>query len=244
MAVIFVLYSGPAPAGPADGRLVLSYNEDGYPPYLIEEDDRITGITVEILQQALKRIDFELTITLHPEKRGQELLERGEVDARGKAREWVQHPEQYDWTEPFLEPSTIIVSSTRTPIRTPSIQAMQDMSIAAILGFSYPPLEQAFLQGLIQRVDVHNAQKQLFLTHMGRVDGAVIDDFTAQWLMAHSKEYTAKDFYIASPAVETVGYRLMFTRQQDWKPFIKLFDAEIKRMQQDGSIQMILDKYN
>lgn len=130
VAVLLLVSYGAALASPTHKLLILSYNENGFPPYLIQENGQFSGITVDILKQALKNLDFELVITLHPEKRGQELLERGGVDARGKAREWVPDPERYDWSEPFLEPTSVIVSKAATPISTPTIQAMRGMSIA------------------------------------------------------------------------------------------------------------------
>ncbi|BBD07782.1 substrate-binding periplasmic protein [Desulfovibrio ferrophilus] len=230
-------------AGPDDGLLTLSYNEDGYPPFLIEQEGKISGITVDILTRALQRLDYKLAITLHPEKRGQELLLRGEVNARGKAKEWVLHPEFYDWSEPFLEPHSVIISPADKPILTPTIANMQGLSIAAIHGFSYPYLDEAFTQNSLHRVNVRNAQKLLVLTHKKRVDGAVIDRFTALWLIKNSDEYSLEDFHIAAHPLSTLGYRLMFNKKQNWKPFIKRFNSEIKHMKADGTIQSILDNY-
>lgn len=230
-------------AGPSDGIVTMSYNMDGYPPFFIEKDGKFSGITVEILREAFERLNFKLAITLHPEKRGQDLLFRGQVDARGKAKEWVDHPEFYDWSVPFLEPHSVIVSPADAPIMNPTIDQMQGLTLATIHGFSYPYLDKAFKSELIHRVNVSSPKKLLLLTHKKRADGAIIDRYTALWFMKKFPDFDRNDFYISPQPQGKLDYRLMFTKKQDWKPFIKKFNTVIKQMKADGTIQNILNNY-
>lgn len=241
-AAVF-LCAQPATAGPDNGLLVFSYNEEGFPPYLYREGNRITGITVEILREALKGIGFDLLITLEPEKRGHQQLVRGQVDARGKALEWVDNPGEFKWSQPFLEPSTVVISNADNPVTHDSLLNGHGLTIAAISGFCYPDLDRFQRLGRISRVNVHDVEKLLLLVHMKRVDGAIIDLFTARWLIQQNPDYSPEDFHITTPALSTVGYRLMFNRNMDWDPFIERFDAQIARMLAAGRIDAIIDNY-
>jgi len=227
----------------ADSQLIFSYNQEGYPPYLIYDEGHIGGITVEILREAVSGLGFELAVTLQPEKRGHELLVRGQVDTRGKAKEWVDYPDQFDWSAPFLEPSSVIVSRADAPITTADVNSGREMTIAAILGFHYPELKAGINQGNITRVDMRTPEKLLQLVHMGRVDGAIMDLFTARWLIRQSPDYGPKDFFMDETPLSTVGYRLMFNKNADWRGFIKRFDAKIETMKTEGRIQAIIDGY-
>lgn len=233
----------PATAGPDNGLLVFSYNEEGYPPYLIREKNRITGITIDILRDALNELGVKLLITLQPEKRGHQLLTRGQVDARGKALEWVDKPGEFKWSAPFLESSSVIISNAKAPITYDALLTGRGLTIAAILGFHYPELDEHQHLGRVTRVDVRDAEKLLLLVHKGRVDGAVIDLFTARWLIRQNPEYSPDDFHITTPTLSTVGYRLMFNGNLNWEPFIKRFDAEVARMRDNGRIKAIINRY-
>ena len=223
--------------------LTLSYTEGGYPPYYIVGEDADSGITHDILVHALGDMGWSLRTVFHSEPRGLAQLDRNMVDCRGKAKEWINNPDAYLWTEPFLSPQEVLVSRAESPVEYKDALKGRDLIIVGIFGFSYPLLKPCCNGGSTRRIDVASPDHQLFLVKLGRADAAVMDEFTARWLIKTSEQYDASKFHISTIEGAQVGYRLMFNKIRDWGPFIHSFDERIAEMRKNGDIDRILDNY-
>ena len=84
---------------------------------------------------------------------------------------------------------------------------------------------------------------QLFLVGLGRADAAIMDEFTARWLIKTTDKYNADQYHIAPIDGARVGYRLMFNKMRDWGPFINSFNKRIAALRANGDIERILDLY-
>lgn len=243
--VLLVLFCSSVSSARADAarHLVFDYNETGVPPYVIRGPEGVSGITYDILSEALRGMGWKLRMTFHPELRGQKFLDEDRVDCRGKAQEWVKNADRYYWTEPFLSPSNSLVTRSDSPPLDPSPESLRGRSIAGILGFNYPGLAEAFGKGEIRRVDKKTLHECLLLVLKKRADGALVDYSTALWLFSEASEYGPEDFNIARIPGESFDYRLMFNKNRDWRPFIKLFNERIRVMREDGTIDRIMAKY-
>ena len=64
---------------------------------------------VDALQAIASAHGYEVNIRTIPEKREALMLDRGIIDARAKAKEWVKvDPEQYTWTDPVIMISVVV----------------------------------------------------------------------------------------------------------------------------------------
>jgi len=223
--------------------LTLSYTEGGYPPYYIVDGDVHTGITHDILVSALTDMGWSLRTVFHSEPRGLIQLDRNMVDCRGKAKEWIDNPDDYLWTEPFLFPQEVLVSRAEAPVDFEDTLSGKDLVIVGIFGFAYPRLKPCCDGGSTRRIDVASPDHQLFLLKLGRADAAIMDEFTARWLIKTSGQYKVDEFHIPPIDGTRVGYRLMFSKLRDWGPFIHSFDKRIAEMRKRGDIDRILRSY-
>lgn len=236
-----LLTAGPSEA--ADGVLVFDYIKGGVPPFVMDAPEGATGITFDILTHALRHMGWKLRVVFHPEMRGKTLLDRGEVDARGKAREWVANPEDYYWSEPFLTPCDVLVSSADAPVAATRSGDLQGRTIVCIHGYFYPALDEAFRRGAVNRMDVDSGIKQMHLVDKGRADAAIMDEDQVRWLLRTDPHFKTERFVVSHIEGSEADYRLMFSKSRDWRPFIRRFNEEIRRMRADGTIEAICAKY-
>ncbi|WP_461209391.1 substrate-binding periplasmic protein [Desulfocurvus sp. DL9XJH121] len=245
-AVILVLTLALVPAHSAlaaEPTLVFGCNNGGYPPYLMKTETGFTGITYDILTRALAGMGWKLRVALHPEIRGQALLDMDQLDARGKAKEWVHNPDDYWWSAPFLTTREMLVSRTEDALAGVSLDDLGGRSLALVHGFHYPAIHDLEVSGAVRRVNVDSVQKGLFLVYMGRADGALMDHLTLDWMVRDDPKYRRHMFFARPTPGGEVHYRLMFSKHRDWRPFIRQFDQRIEQMREDGTIGRILAAY-
>lgn len=227
-----------------DSVLHFGYASGGYPPYLFPVGDgQNTGIIYDVLSRALDGMGWTLAVEYSPELRGQMQLDAGLVDCRGKALEWVDDPGRYQWSDPLIQTTNVLITRADRPPRPATPQGLDGCSVATLRGYSYPVFEKAFRQGAINRVDKATPEEALMLVSRGRVEGAFLDEATAAYLLRICPEYDACDFRVARLPFQHSDYRLMFSPKRDWKPFIREFNARLAALRAEGAIERIFRAY-
>ena len=227
-----------------DKTLHFSYASGGYPPYLFPVgSDENTGIVYEVLTRALDGMGWELAVEYRPELRGQMELDNGTVDCRGKAREWVSDPQRYQWSDPIIQSSNVLLTRADRPALSASPQGLAGCSIATQRGYSYPAFEDEFRQGAIRRVDKATPEEALKLVSRGRVEGAILDEATVAYLLRICPEYDARDFRAVEIPFHRSDYRLMFSPTRDWEPFLREFNVRLAALRAEGTIERIFRAY-
>ena len=90
-------------AAQARNRLILFIAHADVPPYYIDEPGQPgKGILPDMLRAITESLDMTFTVRRLPDKRGWDMLRKGDVDVYASAREWVLEPDRFLWTEPFL----------------------------------------------------------------------------------------------------------------------------------------------
>lgn len=228
----------------SDKQITMFVPDTDWPPYIMSNSGSLKqGVLVEILTEVAHPLGYSITTVCLPNKRGWLDLHAGNVDVHAKAMEWVQAPDEYDWTEPFMLNEDVLLFKHTNTSSYSDPQSLYGMRIAAIEGFVYPALEEHFGKGKIIRVNVRSPYNMLELIDLGRVDAALVNKSETQWLFRQRPELNPDRFRIDTTPVDSAGYRYAFTKAKDWKPFIKEFNKAIVRMRTDGSLDNILNKY-
>ena len=227
-----------------DKTLRFSYVSGGYPPYFFPVDNgENSGIVYEVLTRALDDMGWKLTVEYRPELRGQKELDNGIVDCRGKAQEWVCDPQRYQWSDPIIRSSNVLLTRADRPPRHATPQELAGCSIATQRGYSYPAFEEAFSRGAIRRVDKATPEEAMKLVHRGRVEGAILDEATVAYLLRICPQYNAQDFRTVQMPFHQSHYRLMFSPTRDWEPFIRELNLRLAALRAEGAIERISQAY-
>jgi polar amino acid transport system substrate-binding protein len=234
--------SGPSTGGssPENGVFRFNVSPDGYPPYLIEEESRTTGIMWEVVTRIVDRLGYSVEAVKVPRKRVDQLLLGGMIDGTPRAKAWTDRPEDFLFTDPIVDIEEVIFFPANSPANFQVIEDLLSMTLVTHLGYHYPALEPYFQSGQIKRFDVPR-DKDLFVYVLrgDEFDAAIADRLVGQWLLL--KQGMQDQFRISSEVLSTSGLRLML--RPEWQSFARGFNRELATMRQNGEIDTILSRY-
>ncbi len=232
-----------AHATPENKEIIIGFNNVAWPPYLVKETDReIHGIMIDVMKEIAQKHGFSVKIAPLPEKRAIRGITGGDIDAYSKAKEWVDNPNAYLWTDPVLDSTDVLIFPKDRPVKFNAPDDLKGKQIGAILGYRYPLLEPYFADGRIKRDDVKKDLLMLRKLLKGRDDAAIINKLVAFWVIRQNPELKGQ-FAFSEKAVGKAGVCFMFTAKRNWGPFIETFNKELAAMKTDGRLDAIVQKY-
>ncbi len=239
-----IIESLPANAQNSKKDITIFIPDTNWPPYLINDPQFPgQGVLIDVLKAVAEPMGYTVEIRVLPNKRGWLLLDKGRVDAHPKAMEWVQNPEKYLWTDPFMMNEDVLLYRAQSKLKYTTPEKLYGKTVTAIEEFTYPALEEHFSPKKINRVNVSSPFAMLELLDRERVDAALVNKSGAQWIFKNRPDLKPERFRMDDTPFDSAGYRYAFTRAKDWQPFIDRFNTTIKAMKKDGRLKAILDQY-
>jgi len=228
----------------SDKTLVMFIPNTDWPPYLINDPQYPGGgVLLEVMRAVTEPLGYNVIPKKLPNKRGWLLLESGEVNVHAKAKEWVTEPENYLWTEPFMQNEDVLLYLYGSNIEYTQPELLYGKTLVCIQDFIYPAFEKHFGPDKITRVDVASPFAMLELLGRGRVDAAIVNKSETLWLFRNRPDLKPQRFRMDNNPCGSAGYRYVFTKDSRWLPFIEQFNKRLKEMKNNGQLKAILDQY-
>lgn len=223
------------------GTLRLNVSPNGYPPYLIVENEQYSGIIWDTVTAIADRLDVQVAPIKIPRKRVDELVMKGYIDATPRAIEWTDHPENYLYTDPIVHVEEVFFYRTSDPFDYASKFDLDSKTIVTHLGYQYPSLSPMFEDGLTQRFDVTGDVEMFrYLLDGRRFDAAIADRLVGQWIIRNTPDMSGS-LRATDASISNYGFRLMV--RKDLEAFVRQFNAELTALKTDGGMEQILDRY-
>ena len=225
--------------------IIYANNIDGYAPYsIIPKDDKLRpyGISQDIIDEITNLYGIEIRNEKYPEKRNQLYLTKGLIDAKSKAKEWVKEPNLFYWSDPYIDITNVIMYLKSKPLKIDTIEDLLGKTIGSRLGYRYQLFAEYFDQKKIFRHDSKNNVLLFKMLAAEKTDAVIVNKTEALWTIKENPEFYNL-FEFSELKVGTAGYRFVFTKKYDWRPFIKFVNEELKRMKKDGRFNEILNRY-
>lgn len=224
--------------------LILFVSSTDLPPYFINDSGHpASGILPDVLRAVAGPLGYTFKIEVLPNKRGWEMLKRGEMDVHVFAREWADQPDRFLWTDPFLDNEDVLLCSAKREFGYTRPEDLYGRAVAAMKGFVYPALEPHFGPDKITRVDTSSPDNMFKLLLLDRVDAALVNRAETQWIFRNRPDIRPELFRMAKNPFDRAWYRFVFPRGHGWESVIRQFDQRIETMKRDGSLEAILDQY-
>lgn len=235
-----VAENSPTSSGDSDRVFRFNVSPNGYPPYLITEEDRQSGIMWDVVALIAERLDYRVVPEEIPRKRVDEMLVGGYIDGTTRAKEWTDNPEDYIFTDPVVDIEEVLFIPKDSDLDFEAPEDLFDRTLVTHLGYHYPALETHFKAGKIKRFDV-SKDKDMFkyVLHGDDLDAAVADRLVGRWILLN--EGMEDEFRTTSESLSNYGFRLMF--RKDWAPFAESFNRELEAMRENGELDEILSRY-
>lgn len=224
----------------ARGRQVLVFAGDPYPPFVYTGDDgKLTGIDIELLKEACRRMGVDYRYKLINWNDKDELLQRNEIDALWTCFSMNGREDKYSWAGPYMQTHHVLVVGKKSNIR--GIEDLEGRRL--VVQHSSQP-EKIFLErkqpGIPQVHDLYsvNSVDAIFSSlQMGYADAAACNEIV-------SKQYVAKypkDFVILDKPLLQANIGVAFAKGRT--DLSSELHAVLLEMQKDGTVNKIIQKY-
>lgn len=227
-------------ASPKDKTIVLEMGMGaGFPPYQFMEKGIPKGIMYDVLEHIAQKEGYHVRGKGFPKKRHELMMERGELDAIPNAKEWIDRPEKYLFSNTVVKARDVVFSLRTNPLSFRKIDDLFGKQGIGILGYSYPPLSKYFEDGIILRHDTTNEIQLLQMLQKYRADFGIVNEVVGKWLI---KQHDWQgQFLISQEDVGFFNYRYMFSRK--WEPFVKRLNTHLEKMKKNGELDTLLQNY-
>ncbi|MEZ7195887.1 substrate-binding periplasmic protein [Pseudodesulfovibrio karagichevae] len=224
--------------------LVLFMTNEDWPPYQMSDPAaKGDGVIVDVLREIATPLGLTLRVRELPERRGRDMLEHGELDICLSAREWVDDPDRFLWTDPVMLNEDVLLFRADSTLRYVSPASLRGLRVAAMADFVYPALEPAFREGAITRIDCGSPYSMLEMLDRERVDAALVNRSETLWLFRNHPELHPERFRMAATPFDSAWYRFLLPKGRGWENYIDRINQRIRAMKRDGALNAILDRY-
>ncbi len=167
-------------------------------------------------------------------------MSTGEIDAIPRAMEWVEHPENFQWSDPVLNSQDVIIQRKENNFQ--SLDQLHKKVLCTVIGYTYPQLNPLFDKKSLVRADARDTEAMLSTLQRQHCDAAVTNIHVFNWHKKTKPEIT-KDLIASSIVVGSAPYRFQFNQDKKWTDFIKRFNQQLKEMKIRGELEKIISRY-
>ncbi|WP_085899639.1 substrate-binding periplasmic protein [Kiloniella majae] len=216
-----------------------------YPPYMIIEDEEITGIVTEIVRTAFDRAGLKLQINHLPMKRALHKIREGQADfmftlffteERAAYMHYAEQPLSY-------EDIILAVPKGKTPPFDGSLESIRGLEIGTPRGFSLGTnIDAGFEEGVLVKTEVPHSLAGVKMLASSRVQSMASDRLTFLYMLRESS--MRENIEIVEPPLNRtpayIGYSKKASHVLDLRDRI---DQELAKMWNEGVMEEITNKY-
>lgn len=208
-----------------------------FPPYMVHEP--LGGIMFDVLTQVAKKHGYRVLIQKVPENRVVTALSNNQLDVHASAIEWMPPSNAYVFTDPIVKVRDVVFMVSSHDFQLNGIESLFGHRLGVRTGYTYQSLDDHFSKGRISRIDSNSELYLLRMLENGRINLAVITEHVGLWLAA--KNQFDVTFKYSKEAIDATNYRLVFSNR--WQPFVEIFNQELAKMKNNGTLREIIERY-
>lgn len=223
-----------------DTRQELVFGGDIYPPFAyINEKGELTGIDIEIMHEACRRLGYKGTFKTISWNNKDWLLGDGFVDGLWSCFSMDNRLDEYAWAGPYMETHHVVVVGRHSNVK--SLADLEGRRV--VVQFSSQP-ERIFMERSTPEIpavrdlySTNNVDALFSSLQMGYADAASCNEIVAQ----QYQSMFPGDFVILDKPLTTAHVGVAFAK--DKQELSKKFNAVLQQMRLDGTITKIVEKY-
>ena len=215
-----------------------------YPPYGMPEGHSLgPGIDMEMAMTALENMGVRTSVQMVPFKRALAMLEEGRADLTTSLSFRAERDSYLLWSLPYRTDTRYIFFTRKNASFEPRrVEDLRGRSVGVVRGFVFP---SAFADdAAIKKVEAPHVASLVGMLIEGRFDALIVNSIVGKHeLMATGRlaEVKQAPFSLRSP--DDKGTVMGFSKARVSREFVERFDAELRKMLDDGTIYRIEDKY-
>jgi ABC-type amino acid transport substrate-binding protein len=194
-------------------ELVVGFGENNAEPYAFIEGEQLTGGIIKDLMDAVgKELGIDVQYKNIPPKRMKPYLRSGHIHvAPIWSPDWVEEHEQYNWSIPLFQESTVFVVDAQRAFPIQTLDDLRGKWVGTILGYYYVGLMEKFEREEIFRDDNKNIEWNFKKLEAGRIDALLDSNILIEYYL--KKHNAHAQFLIAEKVVNTLYIQAMVSKQ-------------------------------
>lgn len=229
-------------AASRDKPVVLSSFD--YPPFMEVVNGQPSGIAVEAVTEAFRRMHIPVKIAFYPLGRNFAMLDAGETDGMFTVKKTPERLAAYAFSKEALQTQeyVIFVPMDSKLIFHGKLEELAEHVIGVVPNTSYGPVfDAAVRDGVLWHLDPapnHESNFKKLLFH--RVDAVVCSKIVGLSILKRlNMDGQAK---IIGPVLDTTHSYVMFGKAVD-PSLVQSFDKAVANMRSDGTLARIINTY-
>ncbi|QUN05524.1 transporter substrate-binding domain-containing protein [Shewanella yunxiaonensis] len=216
-----------------------------YPPFIYQENHQAKGLIVEIVQEAFRRMNQPVEIEFYPVARGLMMINNGDIDGYFTLKKTPERANKLLFTtQPLIQQT--FVWFTRADSRVSyqgNLTAMAPFKIGVVSTASYgAQFDAAVAGGTLSNIEtsrdfIGNLKKLI----AGRVE-LIVNSYDVGMEIIRQLHHEAQ-IKTLEPPIEVVNSYLAFTRKKELQQQADDFDAVMRLMMADGTINRLKHRY-
>ncbi|MDO6445683.1 transporter substrate-binding domain-containing protein [Colwellia sp. 1_MG-2023] len=222
-------------------ELVFQAKEVNKSVYMYSEDNGLTfeGIMPSILNRVAKKSNIKISFYHVPSSRVEEYLFTNKLDGSLMNKEWLDNPENFLFTKPFLKYGYFLFSTKAINEKQGYENYLTGKRICTHRSYlypEYPVLSKLFDENKSIRIDSENDLSMLKMLLKNRCEVTIIDEHTGDWLI--NNLFKNESLYRSNKPIFNVELTMAFTTQ--WQPFVKEINNYIDKINKTNEMENII----
>jgi len=213
-----------------------------WPPYMFMENNEITGIHVEIVREACKRLGFEVDIQLVPWARAMKYVEEGhQATAIFSLKKNTERTEfLYFPAEPIDIEKNVLIALKQSALSANSLDDLKDKTIGVVREYTYDPKFDK--HETLKKEEATDDVQMMKKLDKKRTDLATGEEGALKYIGKQLNLQETETVYVLSESPTYVA----FSKQAlgvEGETFAQNFGQMLRQLKEEGFIQKIKDKY-
>jgi cystine transport system substrate-binding protein len=211
-------------------------------PYAMKTEEGITGISVEILNEIVKRTGDTISINIYPTKRLNMLFDSNKLDINfADSPDWneAKHSQNYIFSEKYFDVKEYVYFLKNRFIETNKPKDLKGKRIGISAGYYYEMFDAYFKRHIIIKKEIYSNKSLLRFLKSGRCDAAFFDNVLFDYLIIQldfDKKQFKRGFEINNAPL---GLKIRIEKRHA----VKRFNNAIRTLKKEGFIKKIIHKY-
>ncbi|APJ05140.1 amino acid ABC transporter substrate-binding protein [Silvanigrella aquatica] len=212
---------------------------ENYPPFNMEENGKIVGISTDVMKELMKREKTEYTLELYPWARA---FKMGMEEPNTVVYSTTRTPERealFKWVGPLVSNDWVFFAKKGSKIKIKSLDDAKKYSVGGYNGDATSEflLKENFVKGKNIQLATNDKQNALKL-EAGRIDLWATGSQIGKWIAKTEKTGSIEPLF----TFKKVELYAAFNKNTD-DAVIKKLNETLDKMKKDGSVTKIFDRY-
>lgn len=242
LGLIFVCFVFSFNVFAQEAKKDIIYLVDTWPPSTIKVGDKFEGIDIVIVEELARRMNLNIVYKEAPWARCLKMMEEGSGDLLSQCLKRPEREAYMHYIEPpYAETIIIFYVKKGAGVEIESYDDLKDLKIGVTFENKY--FEPFDNDSALDKLVVNDEIQVLKMLEKNRIDTFLMHQNTADYLIA--KEGFIGKFEKAEYKIIPDGNNAFCTisRKSKFAEDVDIFNATMKEMKEDGTLQRLTDKF-